>query len=435
MIPTKRLWLVLGVGIVFSAVAAQAGLGTLMWGFDGLVLLLVFVSSYFVPKPSEIAVEREMDPVFSVRSANRVKLKVENSSVWPLRGTVLDEPEPIFSSSNNLQRIHIEPGDTEELTYKTTPPLRGNFRFLATFFRIRCPLGLVDKQLRIDSAQGVRVYPNLQTLQEFDLLNQRGKLKDMGLRRNRMRGLGTEFESLRDYCLGDDFRKIDWKATARRGKPIVKQFEVERNQSVMLVIDCGRSMLGEVNDVTKLDYSLDSCLLLARAAFSMGDQVGLLVYNDSVQKFISPRKSNNQIGVLIESVHDLQAEPVESNPASALSHFTQRWKKRSLVVLFTDVSDADKAQVLAKSLGALRHRHVVIVVNVNDPEIQQLTETVPQTKQDLYGQAAGLWLEERQLAAIGILKAAHVHHVAAEPQDLSKALVEAYFDIKERALI
>lgn len=429
------MWLVLGVGIVFSAAAAQLGMGSLMWGFDALVALAAVVSARLTPGAGDLEIRREVDPVFSVRAANTVKLTVENSSQWDLVARIRDEPDPTFATENNEQRIAVLSGDRETMTYKTTPPIRGDYQFHGTFLRIRCPLGLVEKQVQLDSTQAIRVYPNLLLLQEFDLLNQRGKLRDMGLRRNRQRGLGTEFESLRDYFQGDDFRKIDWKATARRGKPIVKQFEVERNQSVMLVMDCGRTMLGEVNGVTKLDYSLDSCLLLARAAFSMGDQVGMLVYNDAVQKFISPRKSNNQIGVLIESAHALLAEPVESNPAGAFSHFSQRWKKRSLVVVFTDASDADKARDLVRALGALKHRHVVIVVNVNDPEINRLASEVPQTKAGLFGQAAGLWLEERQLEAIGVMKAAHIHHVAAEPQDLSKALVGAYFDIKERALI
>ncbi len=435
LVPTKRLWLLLGFGVIFAGVSAQAGFGWLMWAFDGVLLAVAILSARLAPSASELSVTREFDPVFSVRAANLVVIRFENSSQYVLKGRFRDEPDETFETSGNEQPILIGPDETKIYSYKTVPPERGTYEFRATFLRLICPLGLVEKQVRLETAQAIRVYPNLLALQEFAILSQRGKLRSLGVRKSRTRGLGSDFESLRDYLPGDDYRKMDWKATARRGKPIVKQFEVERNQSVVLVIDCGRHMLGEIEGVTKLDSALDSCLMLAKAAMTMGDQVGLLVFNDRVLRFVPPRKSNNQIGALIETIHDLVAEPVESDPTRALSYLSQRWKKRSLVVVFTDASDPEIAKSLSADLSALKNRHLVIVVQVNDPAIEVLACSIPQKKQDVYGQAAGLWLDDRRKEAIGRLKATHAHLVAAEPQELAKELVSAYFDIKEGALL
>ena len=216
LVPTKRLWLLLGFGVIFAGVSAQAGFGWLMWAFDGVLLAVAILSARLAPSASELSVTREFDPVFSVRAANLVVIRFENSSQYVLKGRFRDEPDETFETSGNEQPILIGPDETKIYSYKTVPPERGTYEFRATFLRLICPLGLVEKQVRLETAQTIRVYPNLLALQEFAILSQRGKLRSLGVRKSRTRGLGSDFESLRDYLPGDDYRKMDWKATAER---------------------------------------------------------------------------------------------------------------------------------------------------------------------------------------------------------------------------
>ena len=378
---------------------------------------------------------RRFDPVLSVRVANKIHVTVVNDGVDIVRTLLRDEPPPAFETTNNEFRLALGPGREQEFTYNITPFDRGGDYFRGTFLRIECPLGLALKQAKLSTAQPIRVYPNVLALREFDLLRQKGRLRELGIRRSRQRGFGTEFESLRDYAEGDDFRKIDWKASARRGKFIVRQFEQERNQSVLICIDVGRHMLAEVDGVRKLDRVLDACLMLTHAAVSGGDFVGLLVYGDTVTKYIPPRKGRHQMGVVIEAIHDLVAEPIESDPIGAMSYLSSKYKKRSLLVVFTDLDHPDRAKQMVTCLGPLAHRHLTLLARVSDPRLKELYEKPPEDLNALYGRtAAHAMISDRKLATT-ILNSAGIHNLEAEPDDLSAALVSFYFQVKERSLL
>ena len=275
--------------------------------FNLLLLAALYVSGRLAPSLKDLRIQRVMDPVLSVRAANRIRLEVENDGAEPISGVIRDESPPFFETDRREFPIKLPPGDRREFNYHVTPPERGSTTFPGTYLRLDLPFGLATKDYALETEQEVRVYPNLLALREFDLLKQQGRLREIGIRRTRQRGIGSEFESLRDYTQGDDFRKIDHKASARRGKLVVRQYETERNQTVMLVIDVGRHMLSEVNGVRKLDHVLDSLLMLTHAAALAGDQVGLLVYSDTVRRYIPPRKGRGQQGAIIDACLDLVA--------------------------------------------------------------------------------------------------------------------------------
>jgi len=244
-----------------------------------------------------------------------------------------------------------------------------------------------------------------------------------------------EFESLRDYALGDDYRKLDWKASARRGKLVVRQFEQERNQSVVICIDIGRHMLAEVNGVRKLDHVLDALLMLTNAASLAGDFVGLLVYADTVRRYIPPRKGRNQVGIIIDAIHDLVAEPIESDPIGAFAYLASRWNRRSLLVNFTDYEDADRARDLVVAFGPMARRHLALLVRVMDPRMDEVLAKVPESVKEMYMQAAATMLLDDRRTAKSIISSARIHTVDSEPQNLASSLVSYYFMVKERSLL
>ncbi|MDR3691449.1 MAG: DUF58 domain-containing protein [Fimbriimonas sp.] len=435
MVPTKRFWMMVAAGIPLAAISAWVGSPMIGVAYDILLVGTAFASTFFAPSTARLSVRRRLDSVLSVRASNRIVLVVENGGQQPVTGVLRDEPPPFFDVNQREFRIDVSPRRPLELAYHVTPYERGSERFRGTFLRIDCPLGLAVKQVRLPTEQPVRVYPNVLALREFDLLKQQGRLRELGIRRSRARGLGTDFESLRDYADGDDYRKIDWKASARRGKLVVRQYEQERNQCVILCIDVGRHMLAEVDGVRKLDHVLDALLMLTNAAAMAGDFVGLLVYADSVRRYIPPRKGRGQVGVIIEAIHDLVAEPVESDPIAAFSYLSSRWKRRSLIVNFTDYEDPDRARELSLAIGPLARRHLTLICRVQDPRIDEVLKMPVETVPEMYRKAAANFLMEDRRAATSIVGMAGIRNLDSEPQDLATNLVSYYFHVKERSLL
>lgn len=434
MIPTPRFWLLVALGIPVAGIAGALGAPSLFWGYNGLLLVMAIVTGKMLP-PLGLQVRRTFDPVLSVRVRNRIELALETASPIPAKLRIRDEAPSGCKADGNERSIELKPGRETTIEYGIIPAERGTDYFRGTFVRAACPLGLVEREFRLQTQQPVRIYPNVLALREFDLLKQKGKLAQIGIRKSRIRGLGSEFESLREYADGDDFRKVDWKATGRRGKLIVRQYEQERSQSVILVVDIGRLMLAEADGIPKLDHVLDSLLMLAHAVTVAGDTVGLLVYSDVVHRYIPPRKGRGQLGAVIEAIHDLVAEPVESDPIGAFAYLSSKWKRRSLMVAFSDANDSDDALALATAIGPLARRHVSVVARVGDPKLRELVETPLDNLDALYRRGAALIVLEDRRGAKASLGAAHIHSLEAEPQDLSAALVSFYFEVKERSLL
>ena len=435
MRPTKRFWALAAAGIPIAAWCGFTESYGLIYAYNAMLIVVAWATTKFAAPVSSLVVRRKFDQVLSVRVINRVGLSIENTGLEAISGVLRDEPPPGFVPSKQEFTVNVGPGSRYETHYFLTPNERGDDLFRGSYFSQACPLGLVEKLCKLSTEESVRTYPNVLALREFNLLKQRGRLNQMGIRKSRVRGLGGEFESLREYATGDDYRKIDWKATARRGKIVVRQFEQERNQAVIICLDIGRRMLSEVNGVTKLDHALDSILMVANAVVEAGDQIGLLVFADRVRRYIPPKKGKNQLGILIEAIHDLVAEPVESDPASAFAYLNSRWKRRSLLLTFSDSEDREQAVGLVKGLGTVVRRHLTLLARISDPELEQSSTEPLSTPESLFRRAASMFLIEERRQATTVLEVAGIHTLESEPQNLSSALVSYYFAVKERALI
>lgn len=435
IVPTKRFWILAALGIPL------ASLGIFIPGFEWVLLpynLIIFgalAATYTAAKGWKfLSVQREVDPILSVRVPNLVRIRVNNNSDSPFPFKIIDEP-PIGSKATKHQFSGIVPAEgSSHFSYTVTPYERGADAFRGTFIRFPAPLGLCEVQQEMPNEEPVRIYPNVLAIREYEMLKQRGRLDLMGVRRSRIKGLGQEFRSLRDYN-EDDYRLIDWKASARRGKLVVKEFEQERNQGLIVMIDAGRHMLGEVNGVRKIDYALDAGLMLMHSAERQGDQIGLLVFNDLVQRWISPRKGRAQVASILDAIHALEAQPVESDPARATGYLTSKWTKRSLVVVFTDAETEAQGKGLAVALSSLAKRHLVMVVRVSDPRLREMKSMPLNTAHDVYLKAASAIYAEERAKASRALFTSGLENLESEPEELSAKLVSAYLRVKELNLI
>ena len=435
LVPTARFWTLVALGVPLALV------GAFVPGFEAIVLpynvglfIALFASWFVARKWDFLTIERVTTPIFSVGVANPVRLDVENGSDMRVRLKVRDAPPLDSTATQHEFDIAIDPGRDAQLSYSITPQHRGNDAFRGTYVRVLAPLGLAWVERRFPNEQKAPIYPNVRALSEYDLLKQKGHLALIGVRRSRVKGLGTEFESLREYN-DDDYRTIDWKSTARLGKLVVKNFEVERNQGVIVCLDVGRHMLAEVAGRRKLDYAIDSALMLMHAAERMGDQIGLLMFNDIVGRYIAPKRGRAQVSAILDTVHGVHAEPVQPNYQAAFSYLASRWKRRSLVVVFTDAENEDQARELASALSVLKRRHLLFVVRVADPRLREVMALPIERATDLYSRSSAFWYFQDRKKADADLSTAGIHSIEAEPQDLSATLVSAYLRVKELNLI
>jgi uncharacterized protein (DUF58 family) len=433
---TSRFYVVLGLGLLLAIpIAFSHQLVWLVAIYDLVLFVIAIIDLLQAPRKDSFEVERKHDPVLSITVANPIHLKLRSRIDMPLQVKLRDEPPPEMSWDTREFEFILTPHSEHAVTYHVTPKARGDYQFNDIFMRCLTPLGFWWRTYRLKAEEIVQVYPNVLALKQYDLLRNKGHLRDIGIRRTRLRGVGTEFEALRDYTPDDEYRRIDWKATARKGKPIVREYEAERSQSVFLVIDTGRNMMADVEQVHKLDHVMNAALMLAYAAVTANDRLGLLLFNDIMQRFVPPKRGRQQVEVILEALHGVQAEPVEPDYRMAVTYLYSRWRKRSLVVFFTDLQEPESSRELIRCLGSLSHTHLCLCVTVADPRLSELTRTAASDSSAVYNRAVALQVAHDRQATIRILEQQGIHVIDSEPERLSRDLVNYYLTLKARSAI
>ncbi|MFO7167552.1 MAG: DUF58 domain-containing protein [Chloroflexota bacterium] len=451
MIPTPRLLLLLLLGSALVAgIALVPALAWLAVAYLVAVAALVTADALVTARPRAIEVERINDTKLSLGASNPVTLLVANRSPRPLRFQLRDEHPHEIAADATILAGEAPPFGLCELRYHLRPARRGDYAFGDVNIRYPSVLGTFVRQARYPAAAAVKVYPNVLDVRKYDLLARKGMLLELGLRPARIYGQGSEFERLREYNTDDEFRRINWKATARRGKPIAAEYETERSQYVVSVIDTGRLMRSPAGAppaddgqtagaapqaLTKLDYAINAALLLSYVAILKGDHVGMLSFADDVRAYLAPRRGKGQFYRLLEGLYNVQHELVEADYARALTYLGTRHKRRSLVVLFTDLVTLDAAKPLISHMSRLAQRHLPLCVVISDPEVARLAAQPVRGTEALYQRAvAEMLLDERQV----VLDTLHRNGVLTldVPADrLSVALINRYLELKGRGAL
>jgi uncharacterized protein (DUF58 family) len=382
-----------------------------------------------------VAVTRECHDVLSLGTGNVVSVSVRNTGSARVRIAVKDLPPPGLPHDSRPFSVTLEPGRGAVSRYSVIPTGKGDYEFGDIAVRTWSPLGLLMSQHLAPASRRVRVYPDVKAVSRYDLLARRGRLAEAGIRAARYRGRGTEFESLRAYMPDDDSRQIDWKATARRHQLISAQFQAERSQNVFLVLDAGRMMAGRVGPMTKLDHAINAALMCAYVAAEMGDRVGLLAFAARVRAYIPARRGRRQVFHLLEDLYRLEPELVEPDYDAAFHYLALRQRRRSLVIVFTDLVDRDSSATLLEHIGALHPHHLVLCVTLADAEVLALARAVPNQAEDVYQKAVALQVLADREAALTYLRRRGVHVVDAPADGLTAAAINRYLELKSRSLV
>ncbi len=433
MVLSKFALAILLIGpLLIGASAYLPGLDIFGWAWMGGVIVLAAVDNVLSRRVSLVGAGRFVSDKLSVGAQNPVEIELRSRSPFALTLLVKDDPPWQFNTPARQQCLKLAPCESRRISYVTTPPARGDYEFGDIHIRGRSRLALSWWQRRIPAAQAVKVYPDLLQVQRYDLLARSDRLQQVGFRRLRQLGEGTEFESLREYVPDDDFSDIDWKATARRNKPITRQYEIERSQNLILMIDAGRMMCAELNGMSKLDYAINAALMLAYVAVQKDDAVGLVVFADEVQSFVLPRKGSAQVGRLVEQLYAVQPTMQEPNYPAAFSLLHDRARKRALVVVFTDLIDRQASSQLLAHTAALYPHHLPLVVTLRDPRLHRLAQQMPHQVADAYERAISASLLMHREEALSALRQRGAAIVDALPERLTVAAVNRYLVLKAR---
>jgi uncharacterized protein (DUF58 family) len=398
-----------------------------------------------------VRVERRLrSDKLALGGQNLVELQVTNSTARAQRLHVRDQPPPAFALDIGVPIfrtvIRAQAGDT--LTYHVRPSRRGDATFGELYLGTEGPLRLVRRTFRQPgSGQAVRVYPDLRELRRYDLLVRRGLEMRAG-RPVRVPGASTEFERIREYLPDDEFRHINWKATARRGQPLVNQFEAERSQNLVMLLDAGRSMAALADEpnttdeadaaapaLSKLDRALNTALLLAYVASQRGDRISLLAYADEVRAFVPPRRGRQALLSCVQTLYNVRAEPVEPDHGRAFAFLASRNLRRSLVVLFTDLADRESSAALAAQvLRAARH-HMVVCVTLLDPNLRRPALARPTDGRALFEKMVAQQLLDDRNAVLASLAAHGVMTVDTDADGLNPRVIAAYLELKQRGRV
>ncbi len=434
MIPTRRLaafaWLATAIAIVAGYVPEAS---TALYALDGTILLAA-MADLAIASGRRVEIGRDIAAIFSVGRANVVTLRLKNRSKRALRGTVMDDPLPDSRSSGLPATFDLAPFGETIVKYEIVPTRRGPRDLGGVTVRYTSLLGLIARQEHTHLEARVDVYPDVHAARALEMLRRQGR-QDARLGSLRVRGGDTEFERLRPYQAGDEARHIDWRASARRDDPTVRQFQAESNQNVVFALDIGRSMRGESQGITSVDHALNAALLAADVALRGGDKAGFLAFDDQPRAFMPPTGGRAGARKLTRAVYAIDAGLSATDYRAAIGFLRTQVRSRSLFVIFTNLLEPRSAKELASSVRGLLPRHLPLCVLMRDLDVESLALAPVETEGDLYVRAAAAESLAWRDRLIRDLKKHGVLVLDARPGDVTPELVKRYLEIKARRLL
>ncbi|HTS89730.1 MAG TPA: DUF58 domain-containing protein [Gemmatimonadales bacterium] len=344
-------------------------------------------------------------------------------------------PSPLLPVAGRERRLILPSGEDLREEVMLRPWRRGKAEGGTIHLRVLGPFGLCWRQTRRALPWRATVYPNLVGASLRTLPTQAQRRREAGFRSVRRIGEGRVFESLKEWVPGEDTRTIDWKATARRGKVMARQYEDERRQQVLLVIDAGRMLTAEVDGRPRLEAVVEAALHLAHSAVEHDDNIGLLVFADEVQQFLPPARGRRALRAVLDALAAVEGKLVEPDYPAAFAYLAARNRKRALTVLFTDVIDRTASEALVAQVGTLRPRHLPLAVTLRDPSLERLAVARPVTADQAFERAAAEELLQSREAALVDMRGRGVLVLDVAPSGASAAVVEQYNHLKRRGVL
>jgi len=401
-----------------------------------IVVILPFLDALSIPKAATVHVQRHFSPTIGVGDQETGTYQIDHTANRSLAVRIAHATPSAIAAPLSSELFHVAP----HTTVTRSVPLEGQTRGVHLLGDIAITaygiLGLTKKVIIYSQNDTIMVIPSVAANRRFRLMAIQRQMRMAGAHAIRRRGQGRAFANLRDYVVGDDPRHIDWKASARRSRLITREYTIEQGQTVLIAIDAGRMMTQWAGDRTRFEYALASALTLADIALASGDYVGLLVFNEEVRAFIPPSRSSGTLTHIRDALTNVTVTLAEPDYAAAFRTIAERQKRRSLIVLFTDVIDMRSSRAIVANTARTALRHLPLVVALRNDQLT--TASVPvsgESDTQAYQNIAAEELMSAREEVLQNMRQVGVSVLDTPPASLTAGVINRYLDIKNRSLL
>jgi uncharacterized protein (DUF58 family) len=426
--PARSFFVLAGAWAALGLLSAFVPALLWLWQASGIFALLLNLSDiralWRLPLPEAT---RTVPGTLALGEWQAVRLNLKTHA-HALRVDVFDD-YPVSAGQEGMpQSLHLATRQTVLLTYRICPGVRGAFTFPGIYLRLYSPLGLWQRSRYIAHASTIKVYPNFAAITRYTLLATENRLGQLGIRKLQRRGEGLDFQQLREYRVGDTLRQIDWNATARQKKLISKEYQDERDQQIIFLIDCGQRMLAHDGPLSHFDHTLNALLLLAYVALRQGDALGLLSFSGA-HRWLAPRKGASVVNAVLNNVYDLQPGLLSSDYLGAAEELMTRQKRRALVILVSNLRDQESDELLP-ALKLLQRKHLVLLASLRETIIDQVLDAPVRNFDEALRYAATQDYLQQRRQAHQVLQQHGILYLDSVPEHLPVQLINRYLEIK-----
>lgn len=433
---TRRFITLLALGILilmFSLILHNPM--TIFIIYNVICATLLIIDFFISNEKIFIEVERCGEAKLSIFEKEAISIKLYNKSNRNLKVEIKDEvPEFHFTAEQKIMSGILKPHEKKLFQYYVVPSKRGTFTFGNIHVRYEGKLKLCTRIFKIEQKREYKVYPNMKNLRKYRMTLNNKRDLSQGQRNLKLLGRGTSFESLREYVYGDEYRKINWQASARENKIIVNQYEPEKNQHVYMFIDTGRPMSYTIKGFRKLDLVVNTALVMSDIVNQNGDQSGLLLFNTNVNNMIMPGKGAVHRNKMLEALYHIDHTNQSSNYDEAFYYFKGKERHRSIIFLFTDFDTAEEAHDMLKPLSYLAKNNLVVITLIRSESLEALSNIEVKTKEELFNKGVALQLVNDRKNIIKLLNRKGILCIECEAEKLELAVINKYIQIKNKAM-
>ncbi len=397
-----------------------------------LLLIAVLVDIAMLWSRRGLHAYRTLSPRFSNGDDNPVSIRLESNYPFAVRVEVIDEVPFVFQRRDVLFKAAIRKQSDVTITYHLRPTERGVYGFGHVRVFVNTVLGLMQRRFTCCAPQDVKVYPSYMMLRQYELLAMSNNLTEMGIKRIRRIGHNTDFEQIKDYVVGDDYRTINWRATARRHQLMVNVYQEERAQQVYQVVDKGRMMQQTFNGMTLLDYAINASLVLSYVAINKQDKAGLVTFSDKFETFIHASRQSGHMQTLQEALYAEHTEFAETDYSALLTGLSRHVSHRSLLVLYTSFTSMAALRRQLSYLRQLAMRHRLLVVFFEDEELRTFANTPARKTEDTYQRVIAEKFAYEQHLIVQTLRQYGIQALLTTPNNLSVDVINKYLEMKSR---
>ena len=434
---TNRFFLILLGFVALFVIAYIFPAFFIVLKFVFLGFLLMFLADIFLLFMTKkgISAERLLPEKFSNGDENPVHITLTNLYTFPTKIGVIDEIPHQFQIRNFHFEIKLKSNESKDYVYNIRPTQRGVYQFGKLNVYAETLLSLVRRRYVFCENKNIAVYPSFLQLHKYDLRAIHSKLTDYGLKRIRRIGHTMEFEQIKDYVLGDEIRNVNWKATAKRNKLMVNQFQDERAQPIYSVIDKGRVMMMPFGGLSLLDYAINSALVISNVALQKSDKAGLFTYSRKVENRVPAERRKAQMHNILETLYNIRTDFAESDFGRLYADVRRNISQRSLLLLYTNFENHDSLQRQLPYLMAIAKMHLLVVIIFKNVELKKLTETAAKTTREIYHKVIAEKFDFDKYLIINELKRYGIQTILTEPENLTINTINKYLELKARGAI